>query len=55
MRKGRNRRHREAREMKYQATDLGAFEPAVAVECDECGRTPCAEWCMADDYEDARS
>jgi len=54
MRKGKHRRHREAREMKVlggAAADraLGIYEESEAESCEECGRRPHAEWCRAEE------
>jgi hypothetical protein len=54
MKKGKNRRHREARELKQRvwetrpAEDAGATAEAVERVCVECGREPHAEWCLAE-------
>jgi hypothetical protein len=46
MPKGRHRRHREARNLKTQAIE----DTLTTTDelCEECGRDPHAEWCMAD-------
>lgn len=47
MRKGRHRRHQQARELKQQTAAFSAYEAADT--CPECRRQPHAEWCMAED------
>lgn len=52
MRKGKHRRHREARELKKlggEAADraLGIYEETDD-DCVECGRNPHAAWCLAE-------
>lgn len=46
VKKGRHRRHQQAREIKHGG--MVAVERNTSV-CDECNRQPHAEWCMADE------
>ena len=46
MKKGRHRRHQQAREIK-QGGLVDVERDTVA--CDECSRYPHAEWCMAEE------
>jgi hypothetical protein len=62
MRKGKHRRHREARAMKHQTLPMSALaidaddtthtamvdDDDVDTMCDECQRSPHATWCMAE-------
>jgi len=56
MRKGKNRRYREARQLKRTEGSgdvLAAFPGDASAErdaatCDECRRSPHADWCMAE-------
>jgi hypothetical protein len=53
MPKGRHRRHQAARTLKRTAA--GSLTPAsdrTAPLCDECGRFPHADWCLADELDD---
>ena len=56
MRKGRHRRHRDARDLKrgvliHPASP--ASDTATRTEtCEECQRSPHADWCMAEDLDD---
>lgn len=45
MRKGRHRRHQDARSLKRA---LPVEDRRPAEPCDECQRTPHAEWCLAE-------
>lgn len=45
MRKGRHRRHQEARALKQGHWELTETETM----CDECRRRPHADWCLADE------
>jgi hypothetical protein len=47
MRKGKHRRHREARRLKMTES-----APATVELCIECNRRPHAEWCMAEFFDD---
>ena len=54
MRKGKHRRHREARELKKlggEAADraLGLNDESTDADCIECGRVPHATWCRAEE------
>lgn len=46
MKKGRHRRHQQAREIKQGGNVSVERDTAV---CDECNRHPHAEWCMAEE------
>lgn len=53
MRKGRHRRHREARELKQHSAAFpmttGELDDDTEDElCEECQRRPHAAWCMAE-------
>lgn len=49
MRKGRHRRHRDARDLKRGV--LVNAKPSTPPEpCDECQRWPHAEWCRAEEF-----
>jgi hypothetical protein len=61
MRKGRHRRHQQARELKHQTArplageatdDDTALYDNETDECVECLRWPHAEWCRADEDDD---
>lgn len=51
MRKGRNRRHREARRLKQSSFPTPGFG-VVEADCPECRSDPHAVWCLADDLDD---
>jgi len=53
MRKGKHRRHRDARMLKQidgeaAGRALGFTDEETATECIECGRVVHAEWCRAE-------
>lgn len=58
MRKGRHRRHRDARDLKRGVLIQPASatrDSATSTEtetCEECQRYPHADWCLADEPDD---
>ena len=48
MRKGRHRRHRDARDLKRGGVEVESNQEP----CEECRRSPHADWCMADEDEE---
>jgi hypothetical protein len=52
MRKGRHRRHQDARELKRAVPTPETSPEPMPEPCDECQRTPHASWCMADEDDE---
>jgi hypothetical protein len=48
MRKGRHRRHQDARELKRAVP----AQESTPEPCDECQRWPHASWCMVEEDDD---
>jgi hypothetical protein len=48
MRKGRHRRHEIARQLKRGTPVRSESSPAPVEPCEECQRSPHADWCMAE-------